>query len=621
MLVVEHFTRRRTPRWLFDLRAKTAELFPTRNFSYDLPIQPEWMKRALRYDVYDCGRTDHYHRLTKAVDWDRAWIREIGSTGWLSMGFGFWALHVAGGYAATRNPAYARAFLRYFNRWLEDFPTGATDIGLRDGGNLNTLDPCFVEGAMALGRRAFSMTDVLYSGLLEALSADDAFRVLKYIWFLASLFAGLRKGETARQRFHAGNHNLFEYGTAPYCLGVVYPEFTCSPELLRKGRALIHLHASDRIAGEIRPDFSSWEHSSHYAWYAAWMFQVSLVLSRLNEVPLLSDRQEMRVLTHLDHFADLTAPDGTLVPYGDQQHPGDRHLRLASEVMSNSRSERAGKRLGLDVSARTVRRTRRPTRKNDRNTARHFSSSGIVVARSGWSRHDSLLFVIGPPPDNLGGHNHHDFTSFQLWANGQPLFIDTATWAYRIDRRMSNDRGYHYSAFCHNLLTVEGYRSREEFKLMGTLRWWGDRKNGWTVTEQCRLEGSRGCVRMHHNAYPGMIVTRCYRFDLKERWVSIKDIVKAEMGKRRVFRQWLHPWFGAKTRAMGKDKGTALRVDAGSVQALCTWDSTEPLALVAEPSPEVMRAARLFDFGKPMRAYAECVTPRKTLEINCRIEW
>ncbi len=620
LLVVEHFLKRAAPKWAFDYRRKRARVLASRNFFFDESVDLARARRALAYEFYDYNETGSYLKLTPTVNWDRSRCRQLGSAGWLTMGFGYWALFPAAGYAITRDHRYAEVFANCWRRWFGVFPTRATDTGLDGFFAFNTLDPACLDGCMHTGRRALVMIDVLYSGLLAALEADLAFEVLKYLWFVASLFRRAFEARGRRSAFGPGNHNLFDRGTVPFSLGTVFPEFDCANFLRGKGREVLRRHAADPRRGAIRPDGTSWEHSARYAWYAAGMLRQPLELARLNRRALFSKREERRVAEFLESFADLTAPDGGMLPYGDCQPPrAGCHLELARSVLAGSRAEKTARK--LKVATRVHAPARRASPLSGETRGSHFfPDSGILVARSGWRPSDSLLFVTAEPRASYSGHSHHDFGSFQLWADGVPLFYEAATWAYRIDEIVPAERGYYYSAFAHNMLTMEDYRPRSVFFKMGNVNdWWGDHENPPVRTEKLVLDGPRGEMIVSHQAFPDMTVRRRYRFDLREKWLEFTDFVDARKATRRTFRQWLHLAFGARAR-LAEDGELVVR--NRGVKARCRWSASEPpLDLSVEPSREVLRAAKVFRLGQPLRACAEKSTRSRRLEIACRIEW
>lgn len=621
-LIVDHFLNRPSPTYSFDFRKKRAKTFPTRSYFYGGDLELEWVRKSLKYEFHDPNARAKFHMLTRKVDWDRALTRDRGSSGWLVMAFGYWALYPAAGYAMTRDAAYAEVLVRCFKRYLEDFPTRASREGLAGGHAFRTSADSPVESCMNAGQRALALTDALYSGIFSALRTEDAFEILKHLWFLADLFERLQTARDGRSAFWRGNHNLFDFGSVPLSLGVTLPEFRCASNLVRGGRKILRCHARDPEVGAIRKDGTSYEHSAQYAFYAAGMLLRALELARLNKVSLFSKAEEQRVRSFFDSFADLTAPDGTLIPYGDcQPPPPGFHLDLARAAFRKTRAEAVVKNLRIKRQAHAPTRERDRTRLNGKlEKAGIFPASGIVVARTGWKPSDSLLFITGDPKSTYSGHSHHDFTSFQLWADGVPLFLDTSTWGYRIDEIIPRERGYYYSAFSHNMLTVEGYRPRSVFKKMGDLSYWGDSEGPPVRTEKCDVEGGRGEVVMSHTAYPGLKVTRRYSFDLAKRKLSFVDEVAAEDTRIRVFRQWLHPAFGAKIQSV-RGAMDALTFTCGKVKARCVWESDRLLTLVAEPSPEVERAARVFRKGKPMRSYAECRTRARRFSMACSIQW
>lgn len=618
--IVAHFLTRAHPVWPFDFRRRRAKLFPSRNFFFGASVDREMARHALQYEFYDCNLTGNYHRLTPAVDWDRGKVSDLGSAGWLTLSFGYWGLFPAAGFAFTRDPRYAKVFAACWQRWFEQYPTLATAEALADHGDFNSLDPAAIDICMNVGRRALVLTDVLYSGLLGAVDAGLAFEVLKYQWFVSGLFQMAFEAHTPEACVRHGNHNLFDLGVVPVCLGLMYPEFPQAHLLVRRAKAVIRWHAAEPVQGAIRPDGTSWERSSRYGWYAAGMFRQAIEVGRLNDVRLLEPKLERRVMQFLDHFADLTAPDGLLIPYGDCQPPrAGCQLEPARALASGTACEAVGARFGMLPTLHAPARQVGAARAKLPPASRFFASSGLLVARSDWGRKASLLFVTAEPRAKTAGHSHDDFGAFQLWCNGVPLFLDAATWGYRIDQIIPSERGFYYSAFSHNMLTVEGYRPKETFQSMGNVRrWWGDWNLPAVTVERMELNGPRGEMTVSHQAYPGLLVRRRYRFDLAARWLEFEDRVVADVATRRVFRQWLHAGFGAQLRLAGPD---ALRVTLHGVQALCRWTASEPLKRVVERSPEVERAARVFEFGRPWRAYAERVTRSREFRISCRIDW
>jgi hypothetical protein len=631
--VIGHFRQRRRPAWAFDFRRKRTKVFPSRNFFFGASVDAEMAGRSLKYEFYDYNLTGNYHKLTPAVDWDRAFVSDLGSAGWLTLSFAYWALFPAAGFAMERDPRYAAVLEKCWGRWFEEYPTLATEEGLAGHGDFNSLDPSAIDIRMNVGRRALVLTDVIHSGLLGALGERTAFELLKYLWFVCGLFLRVfdahRPEETARK----GNHNLFDLGVVPVCLGVMYPEFPESARLVRRGRQVVRWHATDPVSGAIRPDGTSWERSTRYAWYAAGMFRQVIEVARLNGTRLLSAEQEQRVTRFLDHFADMTAPDGILVPYGDCQPPKPGcQLGLASELTLGTACEAAGRRLGVLQPVHAPARRAAKGGSSLPPTSRFFESGGLLVARSGWGRADSMLFVTADPRAKKAGHSHDDFGAFQLWCNGEPLFLDAATWAYRIDRIVPAERGYYYSAFSHNMLTVEGYRPRKVFQSMGNVAdWWGDPDHSPVTTEKVELDGPCGEMVLSHRAFPGMKVTRRYAFDLARGWLLVEDCVAASRLDRRIFRQWLHAGFGAEItgksasardpRTGTLDAADSLLFSLNAAKAECKWTASRPVKLVAERSPEVERAARVFNLGRPRRAYAECATAATSLRMACRIEW
>jgi hypothetical protein len=100
-------------------------------------------------------------------------------------------------------------------------------------------------------------------------------------------------------------------------------------------------------------------------------------------------------------------------------------------------------------------------------TSRAFPQAGLYIIRDAWSAvTDVAFFRCGP--FGLGGegscaHAHCDLLSFVLWVNGQPLLVDSGTYAYHGSLRDT----FRLTA-AHNAVMIDGF---EQAKPMAYFNW------------------------------------------------------------------------------------------------------------------------------------------------------
>ena len=614
-LVVEHFLTRRGPRWLFDYRSKAAKQFPTRNYFWGEAITLDEAAAVLTHRVRDPNCKAGYHDLGPDVDWRRGRIHQYGSSGWLVLHFWYWGLFAAAGYAMTRDPRYVGVFRKCWDRWHEDFPFYVEPEVVKRGGAFSRADSC-----MRAGRRLLVLTDVLYSGLLAELDVDAAFDALKYLWFVSRQYLRLPMTPSGRFVYRFSNHNLFDMGTTPYCVGMMFPEFSHCGELVRLGKACIRRH----VKSSIHAEGTSLEHSSRYAWYIANMHVQALEIARLNRDELLLPVQERKLRKFLWTLVELSAPDGRLIPYGDCQPPPESlHLRsyrtLFSDHAVRARARAMRVKLGRPYAPASVAKHDDPPGLIER-ASKVFRQSGMVVVRDGLGPDSSLLWIVADPRVQTA-HGHLDFTSFQLWARGEPLVQDTSGYAYRIENVLAGERAFYYSPLGHSLLTVDDY-SPVPMARMGNIRggWWGN-EIPETVIEEADIHGVRGRVSCSHQAYPGIKVHRTFEFDLSERRVEVSDRVTVAPRARglHTFRQAFHLGFGMVPRANRPEQSA--RVEGKEAAASFAWETSGALAISARKSKLVKRAAAVFGLPEPYVLTAEMETDSPHVSMSCRIMW
>ena len=610
--VLDYFRTRQGPRWLFDFRRDRAVTFPTRNYFWGVSITEPEAREILRHRVRDPNCRTGWHDLGPDIDWRKGLVDQYGSSGWLVMHFWYWGLFAAAGYAITHDERYARAFERFWRRWQEDFPFYVDPDSIGRGGSFSPE-----HSVMRAGRRILVLTDVLYSGLLSALEDDVAFALLKYVWFVSGHYLRHPRTSSGRLGYHWGNHNLFDVGVTPYCIGMLWPEFSHSAELVVQGRALIRRHVRSSIDAE----GISVEHSSRYAWYIANMYVQSVEVARLNGDELLLAAQERKLRKFLWTLVELSAPGGGLIPFGDCQPPPDSlQLHSYRALFADRASADRALSFGVDTTrgwTPCATACEDPPPGYIRRCHHHFRKSGMVVVRDGVGDDASLLWLIADPRGSTG-HGHFDFTSLQLWCRGVPLLLDTSGFGYRIEAINPAERAFYYSPFGHSLLTVDDL-TPVPMEVMGDVRrWWGN-SLGEAAIEQAELHGTAGRVVCLHRAYPGLTVCRTYEFDLSRRRVDIIDEATpdADTSGSHTYRQTFHLGFGLTPR-VGEHSA---RIETDRLRAEFAFDASIPFELCGKHSELAQRAADVFGLGRPHILVAEATTADRACRLTCRIEW
>ncbi len=120
---------------------------------------------------------------------------------------------------------------------------------------------------------------------------------------------------------------------------------------------------------------------------------------------------------------------------------------------------------------------------------------------------------------SIAAHGHADALSFQLFIDGQPIFVDSGTYNYHVT---PDDRNYFRSTVAHNTVMIENH---EQSEMLGPFIW-GTRakaelvdlteEKGWVTVKMC-CSGSAGV----HN--------RTIAFD-QARSVEIRDDVGEHQG-------------------------------------------------------------------------------------------
>ena len=123
----------------------------------------------------------------------------------------------------------------------------------------------------------------------------------------------------------------------------------------------------------------------------------------------------------------------------------------------------------------------------------------------------------------IGGHGHNDVLSFDLWAGGAPLLVDSGTYTYTADPAA---RQLLRSTAAHNAVRVDG----EETSRLGGDRWlWLIENDAHPRDVEWQSDAERDLFVGSHDGYRRLSQpvdhTRRVTFDKVKRWWRIDDSV------------------------------------------------------------------------------------------------
>ena len=116
---------------------------------------------------------------------------------------------------------------------------------------------------------------------------------------------------------------------------------------------------------------------------------------------------------------------------------------------------------------------------------------------------------------SIAAHGHADALSFQLFIDGQPIFVDSGTYNYHVT---PEDRNYFRSTAAHNTVMVDG---KEQSEMLGPFIW-GKKANAELIFSE--QDNDSITLAMEHDGYKPVKHTRTLYFD-GDRRLQIRDEV------------------------------------------------------------------------------------------------
>ncbi len=409
-------------------------------------------------------------------------------------------------YALEGDARYAREFVSQLEAWLNDNPW-----------------PYGVNWSRAM-EAAVRAVNWLWAAALFAdapeFSAPLRGRLLK-----ALLQHGNHILDNLEYADNNGNHYLSN-GVGLVFLGVLLSDFAQAAAWRKKGFEIVW----GEMAHQVYPDGVDFEQGIGYQGLVAEFWYSCVLLCDRNAIPV-PPRVRERLERMFEFVLAYTHPDGTFPQIGDNddgrlanldEEPVGSHRRhLAVGGALFARADLLGAageavETAVWLCGRQVLDLPREAREL---ASQAFASGGFYVMRAA-----EVVMVVDAADvgmRGIGGHGHNDVLSFDLWAAGSALLVDSGTYTYSADAAARNALR---RTAAHNALRVDGH----ETSRLGADRWlWLIENDAHPRVVEWSSDSARDIFEGAHDGYKRMPEpvehTRRIAFDKALRWWRIDD--------------------------------------------------------------------------------------------------
>ena len=411
-------------------------------------------------------------------------------------------------YALEARPEYANEFVNQLQAWLDANPW---PYGVNWG------------RAMEVAVRAVNW---LWAAALFS-AAPEFTPALKRRFLKAMLQHGQHILHNLEYADVNGNHYLSN-GVGLLFLGVLMADFADAHAWRDKGGEIVW----GEIAQQVHPDGVDFEHGIGYHGLVAELWYSSVLLSERNGLAV-PPHVRPRLEKMFDFMLAYTRPDGTFPQIGDNDDgrlanlddepvgSHRRHLAVGGAMFGRADLlAAAGDAVDNAVWLRGADVLALPAQPGEASS-RAFKDGGFYVMRS----HDAVMVIdagdIGMR--GIGGHGHNDVLSFDLWAAGAPLLVDSGTYTYTADPAARQAlRG----TAAHNALRID----QQETSRLGGERWlWLIENDAHPFGVSWQSDAARDVFTGSHDGYRRLAEpvdhTRRITFDKKQHRWRIEDEV------------------------------------------------------------------------------------------------
>jgi hypothetical protein len=345
----------------------------------------------------------------------------------------------------------------------------------------------------------------------------------------------------------------------------------------------------EEIQRQVHEDGVNYEQSTSYHRFVAEVLVTTLRLCALNG-RAVSSAATRRVEKMFEFMQAYTRPDGTAPNIGDaddgrffrfrmNDRVNDHRSTLLVGALQFDRPDFAATAgeffddalwlFGGEGFERFLRLRRMKSAELPRRSVA-FPHGGFYVIQSADVHLTVDAGALGT--GGVGGHGHNDTFSFELWVEGEPLIVDSGTYAYTFDVKARQE---FRSTRAHNTVMVDGTELAE---FAGLWRIKEDRTEPKVL--QWQLGDDVDLLSAEHHAYRPIVHRREFRLDKRERQLAIRDEIMGE-GEHTV-ESFLHIAHGfrleqenpRRVRVIG-ERGNyyVVEISNGSVEVIDTWFS------------------------------------------------
>jgi hypothetical protein len=321
-------------------------------------------------------------------------------------------------YSLSRDARYAAEFVNQLDAWLEDNPW-----------------PWGVNWSRAM-EVAVRAVNWMWAAALFADAPEFSLRARRR-WLRAMLQHGRYIRANLEYADINGNHYLSN-GVGLLFLGVLLPELSDAAEWRRKGSEIVW----GEIGLQVHPDGVDFEQGIGYQGLVLEFWYTCVLLCQRNGLPVPPAALE-RIQRMFEFVFAYTRPDGTFPQIGDNDdgrlagiddEPVGSHRRhLAVGAAMFSRPDWLAAAADALESAVWLCGPGVLTQPREACPpgSKAFPDGGFYIMRSA----DAVTMIDAAEVGmgGIGGHGHADVLSFDLWAAGAPLLVDSGTFSYTFD--------------------------------------------------------------------------------------------------------------------------------------------------------------------------------------------
>ncbi len=457
-------------------------------------------------------------KLGKKIDWrknptgDREWLLSLNRMDWL------WELAAA--YQLTGVPRYAQGFDEIMRAWLRQ--------------NRVPRWKCESDNVWRLIESSTRVTDSWIEAFAVFYPSPEVGEDVR-LGMLASLNDHAQF--LAHFRSPRRNHLLQEtYGLL--AVAAAFPEFKMAPLWL----AIARERLDGALRADVYPDGGYNEGSTYYHRFAVRILQQISDFAG-NYGVSLSDFFYDTLQSMYSFLLHTAHPDGFMAPMNDGFHA--KNLRPLFDAPAQIFDRNDFKYFASAGHSGTA-----PSQ-----TSIYYPYSGIAVMRSDWN--EQARYAIFDAGLFGSSHGHEDKLSFELYAFGHPLLVESGTFTY-VNNRW---RRFFRSSFAHNTIVVDG-KSQMRYRLQR--EWVNDPPvklpNAWVTNDKLDYIASsydRGYGNIKEDVEEGIVHKRHLLFVKPDYWI-LWDVVRGV--SRHDVRQFFHFPADAEIEI---DGGNVLRVAYG----------------------------------------------------------